>query len=268
MLDIIVKEIETLLGNFGLTNYEKQILLDLYLHGPSKADDLAKRLDMRPSRAYEALDSLFGKSFIEISDSRPRIYTAKHPQEGIENYIQTTKSDFNERMSTINNNSASLLDLIEPLYLKSHSDILPGELISQFSSLAEAETYTQNLIRSAKKEILIFSHVFNWFDMVKEDLKQAIERGCEVKVLIQTASNIDTKLDGMRNIGVRVKTIAPRSIMSRGTIVDDEFLLFVIWASEEDTEGVKRRIYRPQYSTNKGVVDVFAGNFNYLWVKN
>ncbi|MFV2016215.1 MAG: TrmB family transcriptional regulator [Candidatus Heimdallarchaeota archaeon] len=263
-----MKEIDTLLGNFGLTNYEKQIILNLYLHGPSKADDLAKRLDMRPSRVYEALDSLFSKNFIEISDSRPRIYKAKHPQEGIEHYIQTTKSEFNERMSTINNNSASLLDLLEPMYLKSHSDILPGELISQFSSLVEAEAYTQNLIKSAKKEILIFSHVFNWFDLVKDDLKQAIDRGCDVKVLIQTLADTDNKLGGMSDIGVKVKKIPLRSIMSRGTIVDGEFLLFVIWASEEDTEGVKRRIYRPQYSTNKGVVDVFAGNFNYLWEMN
>lgn len=263
-----MKEIETLLGNFGLANYEKLIILNLYLNGPSKADDLAKRLDMRPSRVYEALDSLFIKNFIEISDSRPRIYKARQPQEAIEHYVQTAKSDFNDRISTINNNSAALLDLLEPLYLKSHSDILPGELISQFSSLAEAEEYTQNLIRGAKKKILIFSHVFNWFDIVNEDLKAAIDRGCEVKVLIQTMTDIDNKLLEMREIGVRVKKIPHRSIMSRGTIVDDEFLLFVIWASEEDTGGVKRRIYRPQYSTNKGVVDVFSGNFNHLWEKN
>ncbi|MHA2099933.1 MAG: TrmB family transcriptional regulator [Candidatus Kariarchaeaceae archaeon] len=263
-----MRDIEILLGNFGLTKYEKLIILELYVQGPSNADNLSKRLEMRASRVYEALDSLFTKNFIEISDSRPRIYTAKHPQESIDHYIQNTKSEFNERIASIKDNSTSLIELLEPLYLQSHSDILPGELISQFSSLNEAEKYTQDIIRSAEEEILIFTNVFSWYELVKDDIEAAINRGCTVKVLIQTSSDIDGKLLEMEALGILVKTIPPRSIMSRGTIVDRNNLLFVIWSSEDDTEGMKKRIYRPQYSTNTGVVDVFYGNFNFLWEKN
>jgi sugar-specific transcriptional regulator TrmB len=263
-----VSEIEILLGNFGLTKYEQLVILELYAQGASNADNLAKKLNMRVSRIYEALDSLFSKNFIEISGSRPRIYTARHPQDSLEHFIQTTKSEFNDRMTSIKSNSASLIELLEPLYLKSHSDILPEELISQFSNLSEAEEYTKNIIQSAENEILIFTHVFSWYEVVKSDIKSAINRGCTVKVLIQTLSDIDDQLMEMEGLGILVKTIPPRSIMTRGTIVDRNKLLFVIWASEEDTEGVKKRIYRPQYSTNKGVVDVFYGNFNFLWEKN
>ncbi len=262
-----MSEIDALLGNFGLSNYEKLIIQDLYANGTSTADDLAKRLEMRPSRVYEALDSLSSKNFVEISNSRPRIYNAKHPQEAITHYIQRTKSEFSEKIAQLNNDGASLLDKVEPLYLESHSDILPGELISQFSTLSDAEEYTQNLIKSATEEILIFSHVFSWFGLVKDDIENAINRGCKVKVLMQTNSEIDDKLTEMIKMGIELKTIPPRSIMSRGTIVDRSSMIFIIWADETDA-GIKRRIYKPQYSSNSGVVDVFCGNFNFLWERN
>ena len=261
-------EIDALLGNFGLSKYEKHVIHDLYINGASTADDIAKRFDMRPSRVYEALDSLFSKHFVEVSNSRPRIYNAKHPQDAITHYIQKSKSEFSEKMAQLNNDGTSLLEFIEPLYLKSHSDILPGELISQFSNLTDAEEYTIKLINSAKEEILIFSHVFSWYDIVKDHIRNAITRGCVVKILMQTNSEIDDKLSEMKSMGIKVKSIPPRSIMSRGTIVDRSSMIFIIWASEENNAGKKRRIYKPQYSTNSGVVDVFCGNFNFLWERN
>lgn len=262
-----MSEIDALLGNFGLSNYEKLIIQDLYTNGSSTADDLAKRLEMRPSRVYEALDSLFSKNFVEISNSRPRIYNAKHPQEAITQYIQRSKNDFSEKITQLNNDGALLMEKVEPLYLQSHSDILPGDLISQFSTLSDAEEYTKNLIRSANEEILIFSHVFSWFDLVKDDIENAIKRGCKVKVLMQTNSEIDDKLVEMNEMGIELKTIPPRTIMSRGTIADRSSMIFIIWAGEPDA-GIKGRIYKPQYSSNSGIVDVFCGNFNFLWERN
>ncbi|OLS23307.1 MAG: hypothetical protein HeimC2_27090 [Candidatus Heimdallarchaeota archaeon LC_2] len=263
-----MSEIDALLGNFGLSKYEKHVIRDLYINGASTADDIAKRFDMRPSRVYEALDSLSSKHFVEISNSRPRVYNAKHPQEAITQYIQRAKSDFSDRITQLNNDGATLLELVEPLYLKSHFDILPGELISQFSNLTDAEEFTKNLINSAKEEILIFSHIFSWYDIVRDDIRNAINRGCEVKILMQTNSEIDDKLAEMIEMGIKVKSIPPRSIMSRGTIVDRTSMIFIIWASEENDSGKTRRIYKPQYSTNSGIVDVFCGNFNFLWERN
>ena len=66
-------------------------------------------------------------------------------------------------------------------------------------------------------------------------------------------------------INAEVKTVPEKNIKTRGTIVDKRAVLFVIWASESTEKGEPRKVYRPQYSSNPGIVEVFRASFNYHW---
>jgi sugar-specific transcriptional regulator TrmB len=131
--------------------------------------------------------------------------------------------------------------------------------------LKEAEVSTKEMIKSATKSIDIFTHVFNWYDDVEDELIAATKRGCKVRVILKNEqSNIN--LVKLKSIGIEFKLIDKERVKTRGTIVDESKVIFVIWA----TEGVEevRRIYRPQFSYNEGIVEVFSHFFEFLWKSN
>jgi sugar-specific transcriptional regulator TrmB len=262
---MVAEEIITILQSLGFTNYEIKILLELYDHGPSQADELAKFADIPLARSYDALDNLKRKDFVSVSQGRPRVYTAENPQEAVSSLIEKEKLRYNEQISSFSEIANSFLDHAQRLYFQKHTVINPKELLSQFSSLKEAEVSTKEMIKSATKSIDIFTHVFNWYDDVEDELIAATKRGCKVRVILKNEqSNIN--LVKLKSIGIEFKLIDKERVKTRGTIVDESKVIFVIWA----TEGVEevRRIYRPQFSYNEGIVEVFSHFFEFLWKSN
>lgn len=265
-----LKEIERILGELGFTKYEISIIIELYSRGSLKADELASFTNVPLVRIYDTLDLLKRKNFVTSSQGRPKIFTAINPQIAISSIIKQREIIYDQRLSNITLLGNSFLDYAHSLYLKNHTQITPDELLSQFSTLNEAENFTIQSIESAKNEILIFTHVFNWFDRVHSSLETAIKNGCKVRLLMQTKLEsqfnnqfVDPKL--LSNMGIKVKKIPTMGKMTRGTIVDGKTVVFVIWANEGMFDGKPKRIYHPHYSSNPGIIEVFTSYFNYLW---
>ena len=53
----------------------------------------------------------------------------------------------------------------------------------------------------------------------------------------------------------------------RGTLADSSKVVFLIWASPERERGHPRYVYRPSYSANEGIVEIFQQSFEYRWQK-
>jgi len=155
--------------------------------------------------------------------------------------------------------------LNDPIY-QSQLIIKPDELIEAYSSLGEMQVKTIDLINKSKKEICIFTNVFYWFEHVEEALNKAISRNIEVRVLM----NVDDETSKLyakklREIGAKVKEIANETVLARGTLVDNEQVVFVIWVSPVKQE---KYVYRPHFSSNSGIIEIFSNNFEYLWNKS
>ncbi|MHA1347863.1 MAG: phospholipase D-like domain-containing protein, partial [Candidatus Heimdallarchaeaceae archaeon] len=133
-------------------------------------------------------------------------------------------------------------------------------------SLGEMQVKTIELINASKKEICIFTNVFYWFEHVKEAMKEAISRNVKIRVLMN-ADDETSKLYAkeLREIGVKVKEIANETVLARGTLVDKEQVVFVIWVSPVKQE---KYVYRPHFSSNSGIIEIFSNNFEYLWGKS
>lgn len=253
-------EIEEMMQALGFTKYEIAVMVKLYQNGPSKAD-LMKDKDISLSRVYDALEMLRKKNFIKVTSGRPRIYEAIKPQLAIKNLIESEKEEQEKKIMNFTDIANKLLDKTQDIYYRHHTEITPDDLMTQYSTLYEAEEKTRNIIKAAQKSIIIFTQVFYWFDKVKQDLIDAIERGCDVQVLLQGNNQGDT-YDILKSLKIDVKVLDNVQMLTRGTIVDDESVLFIIWAEEEKEE---KKIFRPQFSSNKGIVNVFKMCFNYLW---
>ena len=271
MLEVDPEWLDTF-GSLGLSTNEVKILYFLYIQNQQeKADTISEKTGVPLTRTYEALELLISKKFVEKNDGRPRNYQATNPQIAIQTLIKEEEEALQEKLSNKKKVAGESIRLAQEVYISNHTQIEPDELLEQFSSLREAENQTIEMIQDAEKEILIFSHVFQWYKNIKDHLTEAVNRGCNVKVLMQmenldknTQNEIDPiNITELENLGIQVKNIPVAEIMTRGTLVDRKYVVFVIWVDPEEKK--ERRIYRPQFSSNPGIVDVFFGYFNYLW---
>lgn len=260
-------------GTLGLNTNEIKILMFLYqIQGAEKADIISEETGVPLTRTYEALDSLTNMNFVIRHEGRPRKYEAENPQVAISEFVEREEQAMHEKLQTTRKIANETLEIAQNIYISNHTQIEPDELLEQFSSLEDAESQTIQLIQDAEQEILIFSHVFQWYYKIKQYLLDAVERGCTVRVLMQT-EDIDPQtakddinpidVEELENNGIEVKNIPALEIMTRGTLVDRKYVVFVIWVDPEESK--ERRIYRPQFSSNQGIVDVFYGYFSSLW---
>lgn len=260
-------------GSLGLNVNEIKILIFLYENqGSEKADFISEKTGVPLTRTYESLESLVALNFVIRHDGRPRKYEAEDPQDAISTFLEQQEQTMQEKLQVTRKFASESLKLAHDLYITNHTQIEPDELLEQFGGLKEAEEQTIQLIQDAEHEIFIFSHVFQWYHRIKDYLIDAVNRGCTVKVLMQTnevpPSTIKEDIqpldvDDLVSQGIKVRNIPTTEIMTRGTLVDRKYVVFVIWVDPEDSK--ERRIYRPQFSSNPGIVDVFYGYFNHLW---
>ncbi|MDH5401664.1 MAG: hypothetical protein OEZ01_06610 [Candidatus Heimdallarchaeota archaeon] len=264
---IETSQLRNQLEEIGFTKYEIKILIDLYVNGSGKADEIGDRCEINLSRVYENLDILSRKGFITSSNGRPRVYYPENPQIAIENLIAMENQKHDELLDKFKKNANSLVELIEPLYIDKHTQIAKEELLNSCGTLEEAEAITIKLIKEAKKEICIITHVFNWFNLVETHLLEAKNRNCTIKIITNSTLSDNSIISKLEKMDVEVKFLGDVEIKTRGTLTDMSSVIFVIWVNEVPFEGNPRKIYKPQYTTNQGMVDIFQSYFNYLWEK-
>ncbi len=262
----IEEELRSCLQSLGFTNYEILVVHAVYSEGPLKADQIAEIANIPLSRVYDAVESLMRKGFLNVSNSRPRVYSAIPPSEASNTYVEKMRAHFENELENVKNLTRQFVEIVQPLFLRKYTEIDPENLISQLNSLEDAELQTLAIIDQAEKEICIFTHAFNWFEKVRDSLFRALDRGINVRVLLQSeegrlSSQIKNELEGR---GGHCKVYLDDSIKTRGTIVDGKTVIFVMWATETGSFH-PRRIFKPQFSTNPGIVKVFQNNFDYLW---
>ncbi|MHA1911836.1 MAG: TrmB family transcriptional regulator [Candidatus Kariarchaeaceae archaeon] len=258
-------EIETRLRTIGLTKYEIRAYLGLLHHGDLSAEELKDITGIPLARIYDTMDQLSTMGLINILAGRPRKFRVIVPQHAFAQLQQSKKEETIIKLEDFNANCSKISTLIEGIYLERHTHLSPDELLEPFFSLEEAEIQTKEMVESATKEIFIFSRLFYWYDIVEDTLNYKIKNGVSVKIIMQESNDPKAKriLNKLHKNGIEVKVVPEDATLVRGTIIDNKQVLFVIWASspQEDT----KKIYRPLYSENLGIIQIISNNFNWLW---
>ena len=87
----------------------------------------------------------------------------------------------------------------------------------------------------------------------------------KIEVLMSTEDDKSKKVaENLLKLGAKVKSLAEGNVLARGTLVDQEQVVFVIWVSPVPNE---KYVYRPHFSSNSGIIEIFSNNFKYLWEK-
>ena len=111
------------------------------------------------------------------------------------------------------------------------------KVISEVYDRKNTRNVTRELMREAKKEIIISTYVFEWIDDIKDVLIQKIKEGVEIKVFMTNPESkyilspndkklAEKSLKTLKELGCKVYLLNKR-LPFRGVIIDDKKLLCI-----------------------------------------
>lgn len=258
-------DVNILLKSLGLTVYEIKTFKALLEASSLTADQIHVVTDIPTPRIYDTIDSLEKKGLVRVIPGRPKKFECIDPNIGLDNFLSQLKEEYEKDLDKITKTTNTLKTVLGNSYYESHYKIQPDELLQAYSSLDEMQSKTSNIIENAKEEVCIFTNVFYWFDEVKVAIEKVLSRSVSVRVIMSMLDSKSKKIASLlAQMGASVRELPEDSFSIRGTLVDQEQVVFVIWVTPKSDE---KFIYRPHFSSNPGIIELFYNNFEYLWNK-
>jgi sugar-specific transcriptional regulator TrmB len=256
------KEME-LLETLGLSAGESKVYLRLLSQPEGEMlDKVVTAFGMPAAIAEDALKSLTDKGLVRISSNRVEVV---QPRLVLQRILDQRKRTLEDQVSHETSVALELEKLLEPVYWENRLGIRPEEIIEPLRDLPDMELRTARILGNATRDVSIFAETFGWYEKVRESIFQAHDRGVSMKVLMMVKDS-STELRGkeLRGLGIQVRHCAEEWYPVRGTLVDDQELVFVVWATKKSA--VPRPIYfRPNYTKNQGLIRIFRDAFQKRW---
>lgn len=262
MFDDNGKEME-LLKTLGLSKGESKVYLQLLAQPEGEMlDKIVTAFGIPAAEAEDSLKSLADRGLVKISSNRAEVV---QPRLVLQRILDQRKRVLEDQAARETSIALELEKLLEPVYWESRLGIRPEEIIEPLRDLPAMELRTTRILGNAAKETFILAQTFGWYSKVREALFQAHDRGVSMKVLM-TVSDESTKerAKELRDLGIQVRHFAEEWYPVRGTLVDDQELVFLIWATKKSD--VPRPVYyRPHYTKNQGFIRIFRDAFLKRW---
>jgi sugar-specific transcriptional regulator TrmB len=250
----------------GLTIYESEAYLALISKRELTAEEIAKTTSIPITRVYGTLEELMQKGFARAVHSRPRRFQAVSPEEAKREYLTHLRRNFEASLLSIEEVMKNLQRDVEPLYVESHLQVKPEELLEPIEDLQSMERRTAEYIQNASEEILISTALFSWLPKIKSKLRSALVNGVQVHVLMQVPqTQVGKHLNELSTLGAQIRDTREPWHPVRGTLVDNKDLIFVIWAAEEAERHWNPIVYTPHHTKNQGLIRIFRESFDFRW---
>ncbi len=254
------------LRQLGLTEYETQAYLVLIQGTQLNAEEVARNANIPIPRVYGVLESLRDLGLIVILEGRPKKYEIISPEEGLQNLIELRKRANEESLRQLEETSQEVKEVLSPIFWRERLRIKPEDLLESLENLAVTEKQTKKLIKEAKNTIDIFTDVFSWFEGVEKLLGRAVEQGVKIRVLMNMEHPLTlSTVQKLKSMKISVRQPSDLKFPVRGTLADSSKVVFLIWASPRRNRGSPRYVYRPSFSANEGIVEIFQQSFEYRW---
>jgi sugar-specific transcriptional regulator TrmB len=256
------KEME-LLKILGLSSGESKVYLRLLSQPQGEMlDKVVTAFGIPAAIAEDSLKSLADKGLVRISSNRVEVI---QPRTVLQRILEERKRTLESQVAQQTSVALELEKLLEPVYWESRLGIRPEEIIEPLRDLPDMELRTARILGNAAREAYIFAETFGWYGKVRESLFQAHDRGVSMKVLMMVNDeSTRQRAKELRDLGIQVRHCAEEWYPVRGTLVDDQELVFLIWATKK--RDVPRPIYyRPHYTKNQGFIRIFQDAFLKRW---
>jgi sugar-specific transcriptional regulator TrmB len=257
------------LRQVGLTTYESEAYLALLSKRMMTAEEISRITSVPITRVYGTLEQLMQKGFAKIVQGRPKRFHAISPEQAKREYLTHLRQNFETELLTIDETLRHLQRQVEPIYVESHLQVKAEELLEPLADLRAMERRTTDYIERASEEILISTALFSWLPRIKPQLRSAVKKGVEVRILMQLGnSQMKRYIDEFARAGVQFKDSSEPWHPVRGTLVDNKDLVFLIWAAEEAERHWNPIVYTPNHTKNPGLIRIFRESFLFRWASS
>jgi sugar-specific transcriptional regulator TrmB len=230
------------------------------------AEEIAKTTSIPITRVYGTLEELMEKGFARTVQSRPRRFQAVSPEEAKREYLMHLRRNFETNLLSIEQVMKHLQREVEPLYVESHLQVKPEELLEPIDDLRSMEERTAEYLQDASEEVLVSTALFSWLPKIKSKLRGALVRGVKVRILMQIPeTQVGKHLDELITLGAQIRDTREPWHPVRGTLIDNRDLIFVIWAAEEAERYWNPIVYTPHHTKNQGLIRIFRESFDFRW---
>ncbi len=251
-----------LLKTLGLSAGEAKVYLKLLSQPEGEmVDKVVTAFGIPAPIAEDSLKSLADKGLVRISSNRVEVI---QPRMVLQRILEQRKRSLENQVTHETSFALELEKLLEPVYWENRLGVRPEEIIEVLRDLPDMELRTARILGNATKEAFIFAETFGWYGKVRESLFQAHDRGVNMKILMMVKDDsTKERAKELRGFGIQIRHCAEEWYPVRGTLVDDQELVFVVWATKKD---VPRPIYfRPHYTKNPGLIRIFRDAFLKRW---
>ncbi len=251
-----------LLQSLGLFEEEAEIYLRI-IEKPEgeNIDSLLTGYGIQAEKAQKAVSSLAERGLVRIVSNRVEPY---EPKVSLARILEQRRAEAEKTVQEANRLSAELERVLGPKYWEGRLGIRPEEILEPLRDLREMEIRTARIVGNATKEIFVFAQTFGWYEKLRESMFQAHDRGVKARILMLASDESSkNRAKELRTLGFEVRHCAEDWYPVRGTLVDNQELVFLIWATEKKIS--KPVYYRPHYTTNGGLIRVFSDAFRKRW---
>ena len=252
-----------LLKDLGLSDGEAKVYLQLLSRPQGEMlDKVVTEFEISTSIAEDSVKSLADKGLVRISRNRVE---AVQPRLVVQTMLERRRKSIEAQLAQESSNALALEKILEPTYWENRMGLRSEEIIEPLRDLADMELRTAQIVGNATKETIIFAETFGWYEKVREALFQAHDRGVKLRILMMASDESTLKrARELQGIGVHVRHCTEEWYPVRGTLADDQELVFLIWATRE-REVIRPIYYRPHYTKNAGLIRIFRDAFQKRW---
>jgi len=256
------KEMDLLIS-LGLSAGESKVYLKLLAEPQGEMlDRVVTAFGIPTPIAEDALKSLSDKGLVKVSSNRVEVL---QPRLILQRILDQRKRTLEDELSRQTTTALDLEKLLEPVYWENRLGIRPEDIIEPLRDLPDMELRTARMLGGATREVSVFAETFGWYEKVRESIFQAHDRRVAMKVLMMVKDpSTEQRAKELGALGIQVRHCAEEWYPVRGTLVDDQELVFVVWATKKSE--IPRPIYfRPNYTKNQGLIRIFRDAFQKRW---
>ena len=217
------------LKNLGLSDYEIRVFLTLLMQGPMNYRNLCHESGVPTGKIYQVLSTLQSKSFVEISQDRPKVLSAAEPKRAFRNRLRQIEEDFVD----LELKTKDVLQALQFQYNLKY-DKIQGIVSEIFvGGASSANGIRENLLKAEDEVLFSTGEVFSSLQI--EDLCGiALERGAGIKAVIaQSSTKNNGVLEHLSSLGVSIRLLD--LLPAKYFVVDDKYVSLLIDGYESET---------------------------------
>ena len=178
---MIVEETVKVLRGLGLTEYEAKVYVALVSFRSATPRNVAGLAGIPYPSAYDALESLAKKGWVEVALGRPKRYRARSPELIEEDSVRRVKSAFVE---------------LKEIYESTKKKLEKPEIIYSITGRARVIKKIREMLSRAEKEvILVLPSYKDLAPRISKVLNSLIMRGVRVRLVTESTNDLPKRVE-------------------------------------------------------------------------